>query len=194
MRGPYFRQWVLPPAGSVSADLFSDLEKVLRLGPQWNVQSLRSKGPLAESGEFELYVEHDRTEIPLSFSVRVEAFDPGKVLRLVMVSPSHALDFLMEVTENPDGRRVSFSIGSVPPPAGEDLREYDLWARSIVNYIKISESRSPLTRIWKWFLDRWWLKMPQSGKRIVFFVVVSEGFSFLFLIAILLWWKFSSAP
>ena len=92
------------------------------------------------------------------------------------------------------GGWLDFFLDSAPDADPEDLREYDLWARSLLNYLGVSRSRSPFMRAWKWFLDRWWLKMPQSGKRILFFVLAGEALSFVFLVAILLWWRFVSSP
>jgi hypothetical protein len=194
MSKPYTREWILPGGDRSQIELLADLETVLRLGPQWDVKSLKMEGPLAQRREFVLDVEYDRSETPVSFSGIVEEFAPGKALKLVMQAEEHSLDFSVNVTESPGGAVIAFRIAAVPPPVIEDLRDYDMWARSFVNYIKINASRKPLTRIWKWFLDRWWLKMTQSGKRLVFFIVVADGFSVVFLAAILLWWKYFSGP
>lgn len=190
----YNREWLLPIADRSELELFADLETVLRLGPQWDVKSLEMEGPFAQGSKFVLGVEYDRTEAPVSFTGKVEEFTPGKGLRIVMQAQEHRVDFSASLSDNPSGALIAFRIAAVPPPVIEDLREYDMWARSFVNYVKISASRKPFTRIWKWFLDRWWLKMTQSGKRLVFFIVVADGFSVAFLAAILLWWKYFSGP
>lgn len=194
MSVPYNREWILPAADQPGIDLLADLETVLRLGPQWDVKSLKMGGPVAQNRDFVLGVEYDRTEAPVTFSGKVVEFTSGKALRLVMQAQEHSVDFSVDLSESPAGTLIAFRITAVPPPGVEDLREYDMWARSFVNYVKICASRKPLTRIWKWFLDRWWLKMTQSGKRLVFFVVVADGFSVVFLAAILLWWKYFSGP
>lgn len=194
MSRPYNREWILPSADQFEIELLADLETVLRLGPQWDVKTLKMEGAVAQASDFVLDVEYDRAETPVSFAGKVEEFTPGKALRLVMQAQEHSVDFSVNLSESPAGTLIAFRIAAVPSPVIEDLREYDMWARSIVNYIKISASRKPLTRIWKWFLDRWWLKMTQSGKRLVFFVVVADGFSVVFLAAVLLWWKYFSGP
>ncbi|MFH0824592.1 MAG: hypothetical protein V2B18_17700 [Pseudomonadota bacterium] len=193
MMDQYSREWALAVSEEAILRLFYDLETILRLAPQWNVKALRMDGPPAPGRTFELDVEHDRTETVISFSGQVKSFVPRKVLHLVMESSQNTVDFAVSLTERAQVNLISFHISSVPPPALEDLREYDLWARSVLNYLKISESRSPTTRLWKCFLDRWWLRMTQSGKRLVFFIVVADGFSVIFLVAILLWWKYFSS-
>jgi hypothetical protein len=194
MNPPYSREWLLPASDEALVDLLAGVETLLRLGPQWNVKSVGLSGPPAPAQDFSLEVEHDRTETLVCFSGKVLAYVPGKTLRLVIAARTQTIDFSAEVTGQQENRLISFRIDTTPSATVEDLREYDLWARSIVNYLEISGSRSPLTRIWKWFIDRYWLKMTQSGKRIVFFIVVTEGFSLLFLISLLAWWKWVSAP
>jgi hypothetical protein len=194
MKNRYFREWGASVSDEAIAALFHDLETIFRLAPQWNVKALQMNGrPEAES-TFELDVELDRSEQPVSFIGIVKSFVPPRTLHIVLESSQRMVDFSMRVSENGRGGLISFQVSSIPPPAVEDLREYDLWARSVLNYLKISESRSPFTRIWKRFLDRWWLRMTQSGKRLVFFIVVADGFSVIFLIAVLLWWKLFSGP
>jgi hypothetical protein len=61
------------------------------------------------------------------------------------------------------------------------------WLKSAANYLLISRRTSLFSRTWKWFLDRYWLKMSPSGRRTVFFVVVAEGLSLLFFLLILVW-------
>ena len=62
-----------------------------------------------------------------------------------------AAPFLSERTEwrirlatDPMGSRLRFAVASDPLPQAEDLREYDLWGRSLINYLAISRSRSLL--------------------------------------------------
>jgi hypothetical protein len=194
MNNPYTREWLLPFRDGQQIELFSDLETVLRLGPQWDVKSLEIKGPVARDSDFSLDIEYDRTETPVSFKGKVKEFTAGRALRIVMQAQGHIVDFSVNVTDRSGGALIAFRVEAVPHPAIEDVREYDMWARSFVNYVKISASRKPLTRIWKCFLDRWWLRMTQSGKRMVFFIVVADGFSVVFLAAVLLWWKYFSGP
>jgi hypothetical protein len=194
MNNPYTREWLLPFRDGQKIELFSDLETVLRVGPQWDVKSLKIEGPVARDSNFSLDIEYDRTEAPVSFAGKVKEFTAGKALRILMQAQEHTVDFSVNLSDHPGGTLIAFHISAVPPPVIEDLREYDMWARSFVNYVKISASRKPLTRIWKWFLDRWWLRMTQSGKRMVFFIVVADGFSVVFLAAVLLWWKYFSGP
>lgn len=190
----YAREWAIPEDAPTVFGRVSNLGTLLRLAPQWNVTSYKMNDSPATGNGFLFDVEFDRSEKAVSFKGQIAEVSPGSALRLGLSAPGCSMRVDIQVADHPKGSRLRFEVATDPPPQADDLREYDLWARSLVNYLALSRSRSPLTRVWKWFLDRWWLTMTQSGKRIVFFVVVGEAFSLVFLIAILAWWKFFSSP
>jgi hypothetical protein len=188
----YRGQWILPLSREIAGSLFSDLETTLRLAPQWNVKELIFSGPMEPSAEFQCTVEYDRSEEILSYQGRVESLTPGKAVHLSFRSEVHFIDLSVQMVEHSLGKQLVFTIEADPPAAREDLFEYDLWARSFVNYLKISETNTLRSRALKLFYDRWWLRMSQSGKRLVFFLLIADGFSVVFLVAILLVWKLFS--
>jgi hypothetical protein len=190
MTAPYFREFSVSYPDSLAPDCFPSQETLFRLCPQWNVKSYRLSDD--GSGGFDLEIEHERTEQIISLSGKFDEFVPGKSVKFSISGQEYLMDFSMS-SESPVGNRIiSFNINTLPLPSADDISEYDLWARSILNYIDISRSSNIFIRIWKWFVDRFWLKLTQSGKRIVLFIVIGEGFSFFLLIAVLLWWKFFS--
>lgn len=191
MNTVYERQWAVSISDEVISALLGDYEKIIRLSPQWDVKSLRITQAEEQDRGIELDVEYDRDETSASFSGIIEKSTSLRSLRILLTSPDNSVDFFMGATSHHNGQVVTLRIESSPEPDVHDLQEYDLWARSIINYLKISSSRHLTIRLWKVFLDKWWLNMTQSTKRITFFVVVSEGFSLVLLVAILLWWKFS---
>lgn len=190
----YSQQWALTEDAPTAFGRVSNIETLLRLAPQWDVKSFIMDSLPAAGAGFLLKVEFDRSEKPVSFDGTITTYLPGCGLSVVLSAPECSVQVDIRLADDPMGSRLRFTVIADPPPQVEDLREYDLWGRSLINYLEISGSRSLLSRAWKWFLDRWWLTMTQSGKRIVFFVVVGEGFSLAFLIAILLWWKYISSP
>lgn len=226
----YHRQLTLRADRAKGLALLADTEKVLRLGPQWDVKEYRevspptlgtplgltpgstpAAGPASGSGAggvtgsttgsttgFELDVEYDRTEAVATLAGRVDDYRPGEFLSLRVDGTGEAqgsgLTLVVQATAVPGGHLVDITVESVPAPQRQDLLEYDLWARSILNYMNVAGSRSLGARIWKRFLDRWWLTMSQSGKRMVFFIVAGEAISLAFLVALLLVWKYIYTP
>ena len=199
MMTQYDRDYLLTSGGD-DRGLFADLEKLLRLAPQWDLKAFVQDGET-----FSAEVFHDRTEETLTFKGRVltdgqppstpEPEAPDKAascVRFILEGPAESIDFSVRLEDRGPRGLARFSIHAKPDPAPASLREFDMWARSVANYIQISRSRNPFTRLWKRFLDRWWLTMSQSGKRMALFMVLGEGVALAFFLVILLWWKFSS--
>jgi hypothetical protein len=186
MSQAYARDWLLPYASPTDEGLFADLEKVLRLCPQWDVMNVAP----APDGGFELLLNHDRLEAELAYHARVREHVPGARLGVTLTRGEESIAFDFSLEDRRTCGVLRARVETVPPPKAEDVREFDLWARSLANYLAVSRSRSPAKRAWKWFLDRWWLKMSQSGKRMAFFILMGEALSVVFLVFILLWWKF----
>ncbi len=165
---------------------FRDLEKWFRLNPQWQVISFASPSPLQEGSGFDLEVEYDRQERKVAYRGLVTVWEPDRRLTLRLEG-----DEIREMTvEVLDARVVSllkYREHSQPPVSEADKIELNLWLKSVANYILISHRSTPWSRVWKWFLDRYWLKMTPSGRRTVFFVVAAEGLSLVFFLLILLW-------
>jgi len=194
MNSSHVREWQLPAFAPEDFLPIGELETVLRLAPQWDVLALRLEGPIRPGTGFALGVEHDRSERRLELAGRVVAFVPQETLEIELDGPELRLRVAIRARSEAGGGRLRVEISSDPPAEPADLREHDLWARSLLDYLRVSRSRAWPIRLWKWFLDRWWLRMPQSGKRIVFFIVVGEAASLVLLAAVLLWWRFVSAP
>lgn len=188
MNTVYARQWMVDVSDEPVNNLLADHEKILRLAPQWDVKDLKIVDYEGET--IELNAEYDRSETSVCFTGFVKTSDSPKSLRILLTSPTKSIDLTIAATEGDTGKVMSIRIETSPEPDIHEVREFDLWARSIIDYLRVSGSTRFAVRLWKSFLDRWWLNMTQSGKRITFLVVVSEGFSLVFLLALLLWWKF----
>ncbi|MDP3429614.1 MAG: hypothetical protein Q8R89_04700 [Desulfomicrobium sp.] len=169
--------------------VFDDLETVLRLGPQWTVEALRVEENLCSGMPFEVDVEFDSSEQKATLAGTVERHVPGRLLAVTLVTGHATLRLFLSAQPHISGHEVEMRFECDPTPSLHALREFDMWARSILNYMQISAGRGFFTKMWKYFLDRWWLKMPQFGKRIVIIVLIGEAFSLAMLIGILLWWK-----
>ena len=61
---------------------------------------------------------------------------------------------------------------------GEDL---PYWLRGLKNYIQLEAKQGGIA---KWFLDRFWLRMTPSQRRIAIIVIIAEGIGLAALIAV----------
>lgn len=165
---------------------FSDLEKWFRLNPQWHVLAYTGEQPLAAESGFTLKVEYDRTEQTVEYRGRVTEFQPPRELT-VLLEGNGRRELTIEVRDARITSILKYREISEQPSSPREQMELNLWLKSVANYIQVSHRKSPVSRIWKWFLDRYWLKMSPSGRRTVFFVVAAEALSLVFFLLILLW-------
>jgi hypothetical protein len=165
---------------------FSDLEKWFRLNPQWNVHAFRCEGPLQNGCLFDLDVEYDRSEIKTSYSGSVEEVTPGRSLTIALRGMD-SRTITIEVVPAGEISFLKYRETRDAEPSVHEKRELNLWLSAVANYISVSNRGNLRSRLWKWFVDRVWLKLSPSGRRTVFFVVAAEGLSLVFFLLILLW-------
>lgn len=165
---------------------FEDLERWFRLNPQWMVQSFRCDTPVEAGARFDLNVEYDRSEVKVSYVGTVEEWRPGRSLTITLKGVD-TRTITIEVAPAGDLSFLKYREVRDSEPTVHEKRELSLWLSAVANYVSVSNRRSLRTRLWKWFVDRVWLKLSPSGRRTVFFVIAAEGLSLVFFLLILLW-------
>jgi hypothetical protein len=165
---------------------FTDLETWFRLNPQWQVLSFQEEVALHEDRPFILEVEYDRSEAKVVYRGLITAVAPGRSLSL-RLEGEEPREITLEVLPTRTVSLLKYREESERPLSAKYQMELNLWLKSVANYILISHRTGLFSRAWKWFLDRYWLKMSPSGRRTVFFVVAAEGLSLVFFLLILLW-------
>ncbi len=165
---------------------FYDLEKWFRLNPQWNVISFEAKARPEAGSAFVLKVEYDRTEAKVEYQGVIEELRPPDTLQIRLEGPE-ARVMIIEVRDARFVTLLKYRELRESPVSEHERRELNLWLKSVSNYIQVAHKTGVFSRVWKWFLDRYWLRMTQSGRRTVFFVVCAEGLSLLFFLLILAW-------
>ncbi|MFP5213222.1 MAG: SRPBCC domain-containing protein [Acidobacteriota bacterium] len=165
---------------------FSDLEKWFRLNPQWNVLAFEGDSTPRPGSTFTLKIEYDRAEKEVEYRGTIEELTPPETLT-VNLEGEYPRRMTIEVR---DARYVTLLKYREPQEqalSDHEQRELNLWLKSVANYIQVAHRKSPFSKLWKWFLDRYWLRMSPSGRRTVFFVIAAEGLSLAFFFLILLW-------
>lgn len=169
---------------------FYDIERLLRLNPQWGVLSIEKNISTSKGSYFKVKVRYDLSEQEVEYLAIIEEFVEGSHLTLRLFS--HTLPRLFKIKVIEDGAR---SIIEYEELKDEELsivekREINLWLKCIVNYINVFESKDVFSKIWRYYFDKVWLKMTPSGRRLVFFIVLIEivglFFFFLYLIYLLI--------
>ncbi|MHC1745133.1 MAG: hypothetical protein AB9873_19180 [Syntrophobacteraceae bacterium] len=163
-----------------------DLERWFRLNPQWMVHSFSCDSPIQTGARFELNVEYDRSEVRVSYAGYVEEIIPGRSLTVALTG-TDSRTLTIEVVPAGDLSFLKYREVRESEPTAHEKRELNLWLSAVANYVSVSNRSTLRSRLWKWFVDRVWLKLSPSGRRTVFFVVAAEGLSLVFFLLILLW-------
>ncbi len=166
---------------------FKDLDKFFRLNIQWTVLHLSNCIDIQKGSRFELKVRYDRNDIETNYIGIVEESVENNVLSISLDGEmSRRITIRLEdAGENTTTIYYDELIDRDLAP--EEIRDINLWIRSIINYISISQKTNICNKVYKWFIDRIWLKLSPSGRRIVFFIVVIEGIAFIFFILLIIW-------
>lgn len=166
---------------------FNNIERLLRLNPQWGVLSIQGDLTAAKGSQFVINVLYDRSEKEIKYDAKIEEYIEGELITIRLDADFMSRFFSFTVIDDGDASVIKYNETGSGEPQVEKKREIFLWLRSIANYITIQEKKTLFSRVWKWFLDKVWLKMSPSGKRIALIVVISELLALLFFILLLIY-------
>ena len=149
-------------------DFFLKPDIVLRLNPSWHVREIEA----TDKGLYSLTLYDDRTDDIRQFILHVEVWE--KTICYIM--NSNMVEFLIDEI-SPKIIRLSIN--------GDIFRKDDLpyWLRGLKNYIQLEAKQS---RNIKWLLDRFWLRMTPSQRRITIIIILAEGTGLIALIVVVI--------
>lgn len=149
-------------------DIFLKPNIVLRLNPSWYVKKIEA----VDKGLYALTLYDDRTDETCQIFLNVEVWEKSISYKI----NSSRIEFLMDEI-NPAVIRLSIS--------GDFFKVEDLpyWLKGLKNYIQLEAKQS---RIMKGFLDRFWLRMMPSQRRITIIIILAEGIGLIALIAVVI--------
>ncbi len=173
---------------------FYDIERFLRLNPQWEIISIEGDFTLKKGSNFILNTRYDRSGKEIRYNATVDELLEGELFTIRLDSDTEPVFFSIAVKEVSSFTIIEYKETIDAEHSPQRKRELILWLKSIANYILIQKKKTPFSRAWKWFLDRVWLKMSPMSRRIAFIIVLSEllalAFFFLLLIYLLIFKKF----
>lgn len=152
--------------GALVRNFFLTPEIPLRLNPSWHVKEIHENG----SSRYTLILYDDRREDSSRIMLLVEEFENTVRYRI----NSDVIEFFIEETQ-PAHTRLSV--------CGNFVREEDIpyWLKGLQNYIGLEQRQS---RVIKWLLDRFWLRMSPSQRRIAVIILIAEGIGLAALFAV----------
>lgn len=165
---------------------FENLDTFFRLNLQWSVLHLSYCKDVQNYSKFGLKVRDDRTDKEINYkgtiekskdnliSITLEGEIPRKItIRLEDAGDSTTIVYYDELLDK------DLTL--------EEKRDISLWLKSIINYISISQKSTVRSKVYKWLIDKIWLKLNPTGRRVVFLVVIAEALAFIFFILLILW-------
>ena len=149
-------------------DFFLKPDIVLRLNPSWHLREIEA----TDESLYSLTLYDDRADETIYMSLHVEMRE--KTICYIMNS-SMIKFFIDEI--KPEIVRLSIT--------GDIFRKEDLpyWLKGLKNYIHLEARQS---KIIKWLLNRFWLRMTPSQRRITIIIILAEGIGLLALIAVVI--------
>jgi hypothetical protein len=158
-----------------------DGEALFRLNPEWEV--------LAYAGDA-LRVRYERSEAEADYRV-VRADRPGEGASIELVGePARRIDLTWRA--DGDGRlRLDYREAFAAPPDMERGAELTMWLRAFAGYLALTAGGGRKPRVMRWLLDRIWLRMTPTSRRVSLLIVGMEALALLLFVAIVLVYRFS---
>ena len=187
----------LPVSDESAFNVLSNLNVVLRLSPYWTLKKLKllSEGPaegaVREGGRYEATIEYYGREATESHAVELlELVKNKKVSFAVENGILKEITFIIE--KNDDGilltHRLLLDSGDEAVLKGTQS-ELSCWLRSIGEYVKLAGGKTLWKRFLKWFMDRVWLKLTLSERKIADIITKISIIEILLLLLLVLLWN-----
>ncbi|MCS7149688.1 MAG: hypothetical protein RMI93_02970 [Caldimicrobium sp.] len=177
------------PAGLDSLlKVLTNLELLLRLNIQWHLKEHNFPKAIQSNGTYTCILHHEGLSKDILYKVKVEYRSNPTVIDLSFDGelPQQVCFTIRE----DNGKTLLDMVVKKESLSHEEQMELNLWIKSIINYAMITESKSPLTKVWKFLLDRFYLRLSPTGRRVVFLVVVSEIFALFFFILLVIYFLY----
>ncbi len=183
--------FTVPVSAKAIYEVITDLDLLFRLNIQWHIKNHNFSKPIIKGSNYSVRVNYDRTDKELEHNVEVlDLIENSLMIIDLKGAKERKIIFKLEGIGD---RHTTFTLEEQTdePLSKEEIMELNLWAKSIVNYAMIKQSRKITSRIWKFILDKIWLKLSPTGRRVVFFIIISEIFALLFFIMLVIYFLFT---
>lgn len=182
----------IPVSEGAAFKVLSDLNVILRLSPYWSLKELKSLsgGEAREGSRYEATIEYYGKEVIETHGIEVFELSRGRKIAL-KVGNGVLKEIIFAVEKAGDGITLTqqFLIDSDDEAIVKETHtELHYWLRSIGEYLKLAEGKTIWRRFFKWFMDRIWLKLTLSERKIAIIVTkISILELVLLLILVLIW-------
>ncbi len=167
------------------ARFFSDGEAWYRLNPEWEVLSLTRT-----DGQQKLKVRYERSEQEADYC-RPASADFSSTGGTITLAGEPARTIALTLTAHGDKHtRIDWREAFSEPIETARLAELNLWLDAAAGYLAFAARSDRKARLAHWLLDRVWLRMSPTSRRISLMIVGMEFLALLLFIAIVIIYRF----
>ncbi|MDA8215853.1 MAG: hypothetical protein M0Z64_11360 [Nitrospiraceae bacterium] len=173
--------------------VLSNLDVILRLSPYWSLKEFKSlsESPVRKGSRYEATLEYYGKEVTETHGLEItEILENKKISLRVENGVLKELTFLIE--KNNEGIRLThqFLIDSDDEALLKGTQtELRFWLRSIGEYLKIAGGKTLWRRFFKWFMDRVWLRLTLSERKIAIIITKISVLELVLLLMLVIIWN-----
>lgn len=173
--------------------VLSNLDVILRLSPYWSLKEFKSlsESPVRKGSRHEATIEYYGKEVTETHGLEItEILENKKISLRVENGVLKELTFLIE--KNNEGILLThqFLIDSDDEALLKETQtELRFWLRSIGEYLKIAGGETLWRRFFKWFMDKIWLRLSLSERKIAIIITKISIFEIVLLIILVIIWN-----
>lgn len=184
---------LLPVSIAATFRVITDLNTIIRLSPFFTLKHIEPPaGRDVQKGDrYSLTIEYYNNKIIETFGVEIGRLETDRLISYT-IEPGSVRNILYEIAPEGDGVQLTqtFELDSENETIIKGTQdELHVWLKSVGNYLKLSESKSPLNREQKWFMDRVWLRLTVSERNIAMIMVKISILELLLLLFLVLIWN-----
>ena len=178
---------------SAAFEVLSNLELILRLSPYWSLKGFKSlsDSPIREGSRSEATIEYYGKEVTETHGLEItEILKNRKISLRVANGVLKELTFVIE--KNNEGIRLThqFLIDSDDEALLKGTQtELRFWLRSIGEYLKIADGKTLWRRFFKWFMDKIWLRLSLSERKIAIIITKISVLELVLLLMLVIIWN-----
>lgn len=177
----YTRSILIAAPVELTRRFFADGEAWYRLNPEWEVLSLDRN-----ASEQYLKVRYERSEAEAEYRRSTSAEFPATGGAIVL----HGLpERTITLTLSPYGTartRLDWYENFSEPIETARRAELGLWIDAVAGYLKFAARSDRRARLAHWLLDRFWLRMSPTARRVGLLIIGMEALALLLFIAIVI--------
>ncbi len=179
--------------------VISNLQLLLKLSPYWDLKSLLPMIELSaqSSHKFEAIIKYYHEDFPKTLNIEAEQLQERKSFAYKMNGEGIQKTVEISLVNNPDGSigvTQKYYFDTSDSALIESLSvELKYWHKAIIEYIKLQNGSGIWKRCFRWFMDRIWLNLSLSERKIAIIIIKISIIEIIVLVVFIFAWRLVKA-